>query len=285
MRQHVDAGGVALFVTLTVAHGVNQRLKSTFGLVADTWRAINGGRAGKERRETFGVMGTIRTLEVTHGDHGWHPHLHALVLVDVGQADDLVEVLGRDIVRAWCDAIEDAGHPRPARAAQRVEVVRDAAAVAKYVAKVQDDHAGAMTVAMEMTRSDLKSGRRSSRTPFEILRDFTRTGDMRDVLLWWEYEEVTRRRHAITWSKGLRARFDLEFETDEELNEREVGGVTIATIPASTWSYVVRHREAGTRILEAAEAAGIAGVRQVLADLGLPVILGVRSPVDGEPPP
>lgn len=283
VEQHTEAGGIAALVTLTVQHGVHHSLRELFGLVADGWRSMNSGREGKERRERYGVVGSIRTLEITHGSAGWHPHLHVLVFLEPGRTSDDVDGLVDELHGRWCELVESRGYVRPALAAQhgvKVERPRDAAA---YVGKVQDA-SGASPIALELTRHDLKQGRRASRTPFTILRDFTETGDMADVVKWWEYEEVTRKRHAITWSKGLRARFDLEDRTDEEIAGEEVGGIVVAVIPHSTWAQVIRHREAGTRILEAAERSGIAGVRAVLRDLGLPVILGVPVTLGSDPP-
>jgi hypothetical protein len=31
-------------------------------------------------RSDIGFVGTIRTVEVTYGRNGWHPHVHAVVL-------------------------------------------------------------------------------------------------------------------------------------------------------------------------------------------------------------
>ena len=35
--------------------------------------------AGGEVKDELGIVGTIRSLEVTCGPNGWHPHLHVLI--------------------------------------------------------------------------------------------------------------------------------------------------------------------------------------------------------------
>lgn len=275
VRQHVDRGGLALFLTLTVMHGVNQRLADLFPVVADSWRAMNGGQAAKERRERYGITGFIRAIEVTHGENGWHPHLHVLVLLDVGRTVADVERLGDELVDVWCDTIGKAGMPRPSLRGQKAITVENAEGVAAYVSKVQDADSAA-PIALELGRGDLKAARSGHRTPFQILRDFTVTGDLAERALWHEYEEVTRRRQCIAWSKGLRSLFELEDKTDEDINGEEVQGSTlVCKIPHKTWAAVSRRRGMGTELLEAAERRGVNGVRMLLAAAGLPIVLGL----------
>ena len=38
-------------------------------------------------RQVVGADGSIRALEVTHGQAGWHPHVHVLLLTSAPLAD------------------------------------------------------------------------------------------------------------------------------------------------------------------------------------------------------
>jgi len=53
--------------------------------IRNAWRRTTTGRAGKDFRKLLGIKGTIRALEVTHGQNGFHPHLHVLLLPGTGR--------------------------------------------------------------------------------------------------------------------------------------------------------------------------------------------------------
>lgn len=70
------------FLTLTVRHGLGNDLLKLRQGVADAWRATTRGAAWKRFGAAMGWWGTVRALEVTHGENGWHPHLHLLAFLE-----------------------------------------------------------------------------------------------------------------------------------------------------------------------------------------------------------
>lgn len=272
LRLHLAAGGRALFVTLTLPHDQGDQLAPLLDTVANGFRAVLAGRAwaGENRvrrsggevverwhvpgvRERAGVIGTIRALEVTYGANGWHPHLHVLVLID-GDGDDPLLI---DHVRStWERFVVGAGYRRPGRnVGVDVRPVRTLREVAQYTSKVYDE-AGA---GFELARHDLKRGRRSgSRNPFGILADYVaglEVGhqDDGDLALWRTYEQASHGRQALTWSKGLKARFGVGERTDEEIAAEQIGGEVVFTLTADAWVRVVGTPRAMEDVLDAAE--------------------------------
>lgn len=81
-------GLVVAFVTFTVRHRRTQSLREVWDEVSDAWRSTTSGgsgasqRAWKADREEFGIVGYLRLWETTHGDAGWHVHVHALLFLD-----------------------------------------------------------------------------------------------------------------------------------------------------------------------------------------------------------
>jgi hypothetical protein len=228
-----------------------------------------------------GVIGTIRAAEVTHGENGWHPHLHVLVYVEGGDNwEARCTALGEDLEARWCDYIEARGYARPLEGmAANVRLLRTADDAVEYIAKVQDNDQ-ADKLAMELTRSDLKTGRRHGRTPFQILRDVREAASLEegdDLALWWEYEQATHGRKAITWSRGLKDRLLIDEVSDEDLAEAEVGGEPRAVVPIDTWRRLCARRDGVSAVLRADELGGPEAVRSTLEALGLPARL--------EPPP
>lgn len=168
------------------------------GAAADAGRgrAPRGWREGKEpaRRigdqERYGVMGWVRAVEVTRGtEHGWHPHAHAVLVVDpVPGEDRLVTAvkmrqLGERMHARWAAALEKHGYyslrdsggldVTVAEAAEKrlADYLTKAAMTGEDPAKVRASvEKKGRGLAREATMGALKTGRFGSRTPFEIAR-------------------------------------------------------------------------------------------------------------------
>lgn len=288
-----DAGNTVVMIALTFPHDLGMRLASLLPLVSDGFRHLISGRewAGtRERyvpprpskrggmlperyypakpgvRDQLGIAGTIRSMEVTHGEHGWHPHAHTLFFVE-GQmpAEHLVQLIAY-LRKRWAVWITSQGYRVPhEQHGVDVQICASAFEAGAYIAKNQDGR----SVGNEMARADLKSAGRHSRTPFEILDDFRWTGDLEDLVLWHEYEKATKGHQCITWSKGLRQILAVADRTDEELAEEEVGGQDIAEIPAAVWRRIVATPGLDAAVLDAAEVGGLAGINELLARHGV----------------
>jgi hypothetical protein len=285
----IEAGHGLAMVTLTVRHWEAQDLVDLFDGIAKGWSALQSGRWWQDFKARYDLEGMCRTIETTHGYNGWHLHIHALLWLDRPLGDEDLELSAADhaqriedeLYARWVRICERKGLGRPTRErGVKVDPVRrgkdGAADLARYLAKVQDkDTGGERSMGNEMTRGALKEGRdKWSRTPFQILRDFGRTGDAADLELWHEYEEVTRGRQCVTWTKGLRARLQalapLDERTEEEIAAAEIGGeVLVLVANESWWTHVARVRGRRAELLMAAED-GRAEVICLLRSWGVP---------------
>lgn len=278
---HISAGGGALFVTLTLPHQAADKLAKTVELVSAGFRAINSGRAYKIDHNDFGILGHIRAFEVTHGDNGWHPHLHVILATTAATTRDGAAALEARWQARWDKWLTSRGWPASVVGiGVRVDRVRrDAEATGAYLAKLQEGEKIDRSVGNEVARADLKGGRRSSRVPFEILADFGSDGLASDLDLWQEFQLATKGRSAIRWSQGLRAILlpDEEELTDEEIAAAEVGGDTLAIL--APWLYrKIAGRPYGEAFLHvAAEQGGFAGIIRYVRAMGLDVA-GVMKP-------
>lgn len=280
---HLEAGGGLAFVTLTLPHGHGDDLAALLDSVADGWRRIWQGRSGQARRATWGNPGYIRALDFTHGANGWHPHLHVLLFLPEPLDDDQLDLLERDLYVPWSQWSVERGHGLPSRRhGVRVDAVRTRPELGGYIAKIDDGwHAG-----RELSRSDLKKAASGSRTPWQILRSAAENGDVDDLSLWKVYELATKGRRAITWSRGLKARYAIEEQTDEEIAEAEVGGDLVALIPTDVWGKLRRRRGLTVRVLTAAEVGGFWAVRDLLVhELGWALASAVKPPPEDEETP
>jgi hypothetical protein len=281
LSNHISAGGGALLVTMTLPHQAGDKLAKTVELVSAGFRAINSGRAYKTDHDDFGILGHIRAFEVTHGDNGWHPHLHIIVALKSPSTRDAAAALEARWQTRWDKWLTGQGWPvSVVGIGVRVDRVRrDAEAAGAYLAKLQEGEKIDRSVGNEVARADLKGGRRSSRVPFEILADFGSDGLVDDLELWQEFQLATKGRSAIRWSKGLRALLlpDDEELTDEEIAAAEIGGNTIAIL--APWLYrKIAGRPYGEALLHvAAEQGGLAGIIRYVRAIGLDAA-GVMKP-------
>lgn len=268
LRAHLDAGGGALFVTLTVAHGLGDSLEHVFSLVADGFRSLLSGRRRYELREDFAVIHTVRAVEVTHSrGNGWHPHVHAIFLTFRPLSAREAVKFRRRVFGQWRDFVaRRSPEHTPDRRGFDCQVIRpdDAGRVGSYCSKISD-------AAMEITRADLKN-RGKTRHPFYLLSHCA-DGEAWAIRAWQEYERATLGRQFLTFSAGLRRYFSGIAEisevaaTDAEIvgdDQGDADDQVLAQFTGDEWRRIVR---AGivSQLLDAAEHSGRPGVCVLVA--------------------
>ena len=78
----IKAGNSAVGVTLTPRHDFSMRLGPLFDAVSEAFSWILNGRPWRRIKAELGIVGTIRVIEVTCGCNGWHPHVHAIFVIE-----------------------------------------------------------------------------------------------------------------------------------------------------------------------------------------------------------
>lgn len=278
-RRHVDQGGGLAFGTLTVPHDFGDDLAATLGIVREAWRRTRQNSAVRRLWKRLGLRGFVRALEITWSPrNGWHPHVHVLWFTAAPlTAAQLLEV-GDVVHAAWAAAAQVLGLRMPTREhGVRVQGVGrggGASALAAYLTKVQDSAGDSRSVGAEMTRGDLKRGRKQSSTPFELLERAT-AGDRRARLLWRDYERATTGARCIEASRGLLADLGVDEPTDEELAAAPAPAEVVLTLTDEQWRRVLLEQYGRRRLLELVEDGGAATGRYwlerlVLAADGLP---------------
>jgi hypothetical protein len=262
------AGGSVWMCSGTVRHKAWQRLAKVFEGLTGAFRKLAGCRAYRRERDSYGLLGNVKAVEVTRGENGWHPHLHILVFFEnTPDPATLAKVMGR-WAGSWGKWTAEMGVPASQEHGLDWRPVTSAQEAAQYVAKDQD---GKSWVGFEMARSDLKTGREGGVTPFELLDYIRRTGDADALELWHEYENATHGKKAITWSHGLRKRLldDPAEKSDQELAEEEVDGEDVAIIEDDVWDVLKGTRGLMLAALVACEQGGFEAVAALLAPYGV----------------
>lgn len=252
---HANGGGAA-FGAITVRHRKGQRLDGLLGALTYGINRIARDKTVGRLRADMGHIGRIQALEVTHGGHGWHPHRHPLVMFSTPPAQDALVALHLAEFRAFRAGVIKKGYESPLDVAQVLMPVTPGThdTLGDYFAKSVYSHDAA---AWEVTSTQTKKGLNGSRTPWEILDSARITGDMDDLDLWHEYEEGTRGKRALTWSRGLRDTLGIGAEaTDEEIADSEVGDKNDTGFRVLDWAPFAAFPELGAGLLNAVTPAG-----------------------------
>lgn len=235
-ERHQDGGGGLGMVTLTIRHGAAEGLAGTLNGVLDAWRRTIMGAPWKRLRARFGVVGYIRSIEITWGQaNGWHPHVHVLLATKAPLTGAERVELEHALWLRWRTMVLRAGLGEPDRE-HGVRLDVGGSALAGYIVKVQE-----RGLALEMTRGDLKVSRGERWQPFDIAL-LAGDGVKDAVTLWHEYERATKGRRAIHWSRGLRDLWGLDDEVEDQelVEEHETSPETqLVSVTATDWRAVV----------------------------------------------
>lgn len=260
MAVHKARGGEVLLLTLTNSHHRRHKLSD---LLAGQTKALTLFRGGKKAVALFsgmGVVGMVRAWEVTHGESGWHPHFHILVFLRAPLAD--LQGWRDCLARRWQNCCRSAGLPIP-------DLVhgcdlQDGGYAARYASK--------WGLSDEVTKGHTKKGRAGGKTPFDLLREVTETGDAAPAALFQEYAVCFKGKRQLVWSPGLKAALAVEEVSDEEIAESaDASSVLLGHLSADDWRLVVRtHSRAA--VLDAAEQSW-------------PAVLDLLRRLSHQPPP
>jgi hypothetical protein len=285
----LGAGHGLGMATLTSRHGEHARLAHQVPATTGAWRRMLQSRWYRKWCAKYGVVGLTRAVEMTHSwSNSWHTHIHALIWTEEPITAETARAMEAALYERWVAECKHAKLGKPSRK-HGVKVdpcrrgVEGAADLARYLVKLQDKDADKpveRALGNEMLRGDLKAGRHSSRTPFEILRAAL-AGSERDLELWHEYETATKGHRMLTWSGTIKDRLaelgvEIGKETDAQLavaEDRKTRAV-LAQVEPEPWQRAVsavpgRRGQLRTAVAVASAAAMQAGTDQETAARGV----------------
>lgn len=260
IAQHRESGGDAYLLTLTTPHGRRDDLAQLLAMQAKALASFTAQRAVKAVFAEMGEIGRVRAFEVTHGrkgtNNGWHPHYHFLQFAKGGaDAAQLMDWRTR-LYLEWAKCCERAGLGTPSF--QHGLDLQDGSKADKYLSK--------WGLECEMTKGHIKQAKAGGETPFDLLRAvLADKSDKQAAALFAEFGLVFKGKRQLSWSRGLRARFDLaEEKTDEELSrEQSEDAELLGLISVDEWRDVLRVQARGV-VLELAAAGGWSAVARFL---------------------
>jgi hypothetical protein len=228
-------GGRVWMLTLTLPHQQNERLEVVLARLSKARQKMCNLRIWKRLSHEF--AGNIRSLEITYGNNGWHPHFHVLLFLKEGTVVEPAE-----IESVWRIALYNTGITGDLEKSANVLTT---GSFANYVCGSKSDTYSAAT----------------DKTPFGLLSSHNKLQNKRALMLFVEYSEAIKGKRKLLWSAGLRKLLKID---DEKTDEEIVTATIIAEIDKSDWKIICK---SGSRdlVLHAAECDGQIGVLENIA--------------------
>lgn len=244
-------GFTCYLITYTVRHNRKSKLKEMTDEMQKAFRFMKSGKAWQELTDEYEWVGSVKSLEVTHGENGWHPHQHELVFLDENLSKSAQNGLLASLRLKWDAALSRSG--LSASWAHGVDLRATNQDVSEYVAKF-----GHQPVVMgwgvehELTKQPVKKGKNGGRTPVQLLADYGQ-GDIKAARLWQEYAAAFKGKKQLVWSKGLRGILGMGMELpDEEIaGTIPEGAEILARLSSDEWK-AIRKADLRGELIDAA---------------------------------
>lgn len=266
---HIEQGGALYTMIVTLPHDAPDRLADTWDVLREGYRRMMGGRGWREDKEACGIEGYIRADEVTHGNNGWHPHAHPLIFAARELSPNELETLADRMHGRWSRYVQKRGYRAPSRGLCDLHPVQSGDGIAAYIVKAGLHGEGETTarLGLEMARGDLKRGRETeSKHKTEsvwAIAERAASGSERDRVLWREWERESKGKWPVRWSRGLKARYAVGEQTDEELAaaEAETASTERLDVSPGEWDIVSAKPGAVSTLRLIAELLGMEHAR------------------------
>ena len=235
-------------VTLTIPHTRLNKLCDLLSLVKGAMRSMTKPKGWKNFKNNFGWIGDVRALELTHGQsNGWHPHIHCLVIFQKPLTVRQQRSIKKAIYHHWSKACLKVGLDKPSY--KHGVDIRAHDALSAYLTKT------GWSLASEITKAHVKKAKTGSRSPFQLLADYSITGDKQAGALFVEYAKAIKGYKHLTYSKGLKKEFLVSNKSDSEIVEEELSEefILFSLIPAELWKSCINARASILQVVKSGD--------------------------------
>ena len=228
--------GRILLLTLTLQHKSNESLETIVTSLSKAYsKKFTFGENYTKIMRDFGIVGNIRTLEVTYGDNGFHPHLHILLFSERNQID--YKALHKRLYEKWEHSLQSIGRYTNQKA---FNLQFSNEAIANYVTKWGEiDSNNNWDISHEMTKNPVKVAKKGGYTPFALLES-SQNGNEIHGKLFQEYAKYMKGKRQLRYSEGLKELLGLLEKSDEEIcNEKIEQAYLFMILSREQWKQVL----------------------------------------------
>ncbi|HCA1453241.1 TPA: protein rep [Klebsiella pneumoniae] len=257
-------GSSPCMVTFTFPHTGFDSLEDLKVKQREAFKLLRGGKAWANFKSRNQFSGLVRSLEVTHGQNGWHPHTHEIWLIGALSPFERASFL-EDLKERWYSVCHKVGlvdhDKRLAFMLHAVDVQFDVQE-SDYLAK--QDSSRQWGADREVATASSKAGRAKGVHPHEFL--IRRSGG--DMGRYLEYIDAMKGSRQLFWSAGLKSAVGVDDVSDEVLaDESREPADLLGALSADQWD-LVRRRRMRAQLLEVAESGDWGQVLSFLVSLG-----------------
>ena len=259
----LDRSGGVLMATFTLQHSASDSLESVTGALNAAYKSMREGAVWQLFEKRIGLVGSITAREYTHGENGWHPHLHALLFCKGGLSRKELREANRFLASRWGNKLEKQGRYAHPLYSVKVQISKDGG-LAEYIAKA----GRGWTVGDELAKSNSKKARGKGQNIVQLLD--AAPFDRHAARLFQEYAQATFNNHSLHWTPGLRKLLDMAIEkTDEQVaKEQEKGGRVLVVFQRAEW-VVILANDLRAEVLMTADAGDVEKVKRFVARFGI----------------
>jgi len=243
-----EKGNIA-FLTQTFSHNKFDNLRDILDKFTQASRYFKSGKGYQIIKNTMGIEGSIRGLEVTYSDlNGFHPHSHEVIFY---KNDCELELMKKKLWLRWEKACKKFGLTASEEYGLTLQAGDDAN---DYLTKFGK---GNWTLEQEMTKAHIKKGKNEkSLTPFDFLKWYLMTEDNKYLMLFKEYAATFKGKQQLNWSRGLKARFAIGEKTDDELSKEKLEEADLlGLLTYDEWKVILK-KDTRSQLLDAIEKFG-----------------------------
>ena len=242
----------AVMVTFTFPHKKLMKLKDLLTKQAEGFTILRKGKQWDKFKAKHCFEGLIRSLEVTYGVNGWHPHTHELWFIN-REIDELefTEFVQEKWKRACIKSgLLDENDSKQLKAFEQYAVdIKFNCKASDYLAKV--DHKDNLKSYWGADREIAKASSKGKKEgkgmhPFQLAIDNKQA-------LFIEYVNAIRGKAQLFWSRGLKSKVGIEEKSDEELAEEKNDDADIITKISKPEWFIIRKKEKRAQVLNVAE--------------------------------
>lgn len=267
-----------VMVTLTFPHYMWQKLQDLIDRQKRALAKLRAGDPWTRFKNRWGYVGLIRSLELTKGRSGWHPHVHELWFVDANADTEKMkeQILARWEKKCIAEGLLDPSKPAQIKAFRKYAVdVKGNCSNSDYLAKMDaPEHWG---TDRELVKATSKQGKEKGLHPFGLLANYAQNGDVKAGAAFVEYVQAMRGKAQLFWSPGLKDFFGLKDKSDEEISEeKNEEADLLGGIDSEDWK-TVREAKAQAHVLTEAENGGWPAVERLVERLTLAEIKRIEA--------
>ncbi|HEY8085320.1 MAG TPA: protein rep [Methylophilaceae bacterium] len=284
-----SGGGIAL-LTLTFSHSITDNLGDNLENYTAAVTKFKNSRTYKRMMAAYGIQYTrrhgdkilevkgaaVRSMEVTYGVNGWHPHTHDLLFLRT-KKDELLNDhrLIEELKHEWLKQCLKAGLGDNSKINDMLANgldIRGGDYAAEYVAKFGREPKLEATwgAAQEVTKGISKIGGGEHATPFQLLA-WAQGGDQKAGLLFKEYVNLFEGKRQLVWSAGLKKILGVDEIDDETIAQNDAvmpDEENVMRLDVEQWQFIISRNARGEflRVVAAGgRDAAIAFIYDVLA--------------------